>query len=158
MKYIKTVYDLPSVPSIYALCGGREKKYIAYVGNTKDLKNRIQQHLIGRDSSIATGTSTVGLNPDYVTEVRWWEHPKFEIKDHRLAAELVAFDVFNPALRSRSSRKKEAKKLYTNEDFRKEMEKLFKKDVSGILELQTFDDLLKKIDDLEARIKKIESG
>jgi hypothetical protein len=41
------------------------------------------------------------LNPDYVTELRWWEHPDFAERYVLEAAELVAYDMLNPALRSR---------------------------------------------------------
>jgi hypothetical protein len=51
--------------------------YVAYVGVAGGLKPGIIHRLVRRDSSVATGTSAVVLNPDYVTELRWWEHPDF---------------------------------------------------------------------------------
>ena len=82
--------------------GGHDRaRYVAYVGIADKLKRRIVQHLVSRDSSIATGTSAVGLNPDYVTEIRWWEHQRFSDRNALIAAELVAFEFFDPALRSR---------------------------------------------------------
>jgi hypothetical protein len=41
------------------------------------------------------------LNSDFVTEAQWWEHPDFEKQEVLEAAELVAFDVLEQALRSR---------------------------------------------------------
>jgi hypothetical protein len=90
------------VPAVYALFGGHGKGlYVAYVGIADSLKRRIVQYLVRRDSSVATGTSAVGLNPDYVIVVDWWEHPDFAERFKLQVAELVAFDVLNPALRSR---------------------------------------------------------
>src|SRR5690349_21209565 len=90
------VTDLPNHPALYALCGGTGKRmHVAYVGITDSLKRRAAQHLLSRDSSVATGTSAVGINPDYVTEIRWWEHRRFSKRSGREAAELVAFDVLN---------------------------------------------------------------
>ena len=68
MKIVYSVYDMPRVPAVYAMYGGRNQKYVAYVGIGANLRRRIHQHLIGRDSSVATGTSASGINPDYITE------------------------------------------------------------------------------------------
>lgn len=112
MKEVFSVYDLPNVPAVYAMFGGRETKYVSYVGLADNLKRRIIQHLVTRDSSIATRTSAVGLNPDYVTEVKWWEHPKFTDRNFLIASELMAFDVLQLALRSRGTTQEAAKQLY----------------------------------------------
>ena len=74
---------------------------MTYVGTAGKLKQRIIQHLIRRDSSVTTGTSAASLNPDYVTNLSWWEHPDFEVTAKLKAAELIAFEVLNPVLRSR---------------------------------------------------------
>ena len=50
---------------------GGLKSYVAYVGMGGNLKQRIEQHLIKRDSSVTTGTSAVGLNTDHVRRVDW---------------------------------------------------------------------------------------
>ncbi len=55
---------------------------------------------------MATGTSAVGINPDYITEVSWWTAKGFEDRDVREAAEQVAFGVLKPALRSRQDIRK----------------------------------------------------
>ena len=99
---IASISELPNSPAVYAMYGGHDRmRFVAYVGVADKLKRRIIQHLVNRDSSVATGTSAVGLNPDYVTEVRWWEHPRFNDWNVLVAAELMAFEVFDPALRSR---------------------------------------------------------
>jgi hypothetical protein len=40
---------------------------------------------------VVTGASAVSINPDLVTQVRWWLHPSFQDPAHVAAAELVAF-------------------------------------------------------------------
>ena len=72
MLRVCSVSKLPNVSAVYVLYGGKD---LVYVGATDKLRNRIEQHLVRRDSSIATQTSAVSLNPDYVSEVRWWSTP-----------------------------------------------------------------------------------
>jgi hypothetical protein len=78
--------------------GGDERRY---VGSGDDLRRRVTQHLVLRSSSVTTGTGAVGLHPDHVRTVEWWEHPDFSEHVVLEAAELVAFDVLEPALQSR---------------------------------------------------------
>lgn len=99
---VTSITDLPSVPAVYAMYGGQGRsQYVAYVGLAKKLRGRVDQHLVRRDSSVTTGVSAVSLNSDFVTQVRWWTHPDFDKQDILEAAELVAFDVLEPSLRSR---------------------------------------------------------
>ena len=156
MKIVNSVSDLPNVPAVYAMYGGRDQKHVAYVGIGGNLKQRVHQHLIRRDSSVATGTSAAGLNPDYVTEVTWWEHHQFEDRNYLIAAELVAFDVLDPALRSRGNIPKEALKIYRDEEFKAEMKRVFRGRPTGRLILLSLGDLIKRIEELERRIEKIE--
>lgn len=90
MKNINSVTDLPNVRAVYAMYGRRGRGlHVAYVGIADALKRRVMQHLVKRDSSVATGTSAATLNPDYITEVSWWEHPNFLQRHVLQAAELV---------------------------------------------------------------------
>jgi hypothetical protein len=115
------ISDLPNRPALYTLYGGAEKRgYVAYVGIADSLKRRAAQHLLLGDSSVATGTSAVGINPDYVTALKWWEHRKFSKRAALEAAELVAFDVLDPALRSRGGFSKAAQVLYNSRPFKRE--------------------------------------
>lgn len=53
MASVSTISNLPNTPSVYALYGGRGRgRYVAYVGVANKLKNRIEQHLVRRDSSV----------------------------------------------------------------------------------------------------------
>lgn len=118
MKNVSSISELPTYPAVYAMYGGKGRSlYVAYVGTSKSLKQRMVQHLVNRDSSVTTGTSAVGLNVDYVTKIAWWENSGFDDQDFLRAAELVAFDVLDPALRSRGRTTDGAKELYSSEDF-----------------------------------------
>jgi len=107
------------------------------------LRQRIGQHLVGRDSSVAVGTSAAGINPDYIKEVRWWKHAAFLNKVKLLAAELVAFDVLNPTLKSRGFAKRGAKKLYATPLFNPKMRKLFQGTAHGSLEVISLEDVIR---------------
>ena len=66
MRDFSPVYRLPNVPAVYAFYSeGRRVSYVAYVGIAGRLKQRIIQHLIRQDSSVATGirgTSVIYLH------------------------------------------------------------------------------------------------
>ena len=109
---IYSVSDLPARPAVYAMHGGRgQRSFVAYVGVADDLKSQITQHLVRRDSSVTTGTSAVMLNPDFITEIKWWEHDAFHERYVLEAAELIAFKVFEPALRSRGAIRQDSRRL-----------------------------------------------
>ena len=157
MRTHTSISGLPNVPAVYALYGGRKQKlYVAYVGVANHLKNRIVQHLIRRNSSVTTGTSAVGLHPDYVIEVRWWEYPGFRDRAVLEAAELVAFDVFDPALRSRGNIRQQAEQLYADDKFREEIRSLLTDEPAGRLRPLTLQNVLERVADLEERLKAIE--
>ena len=157
MIKLSSIAQLPNVPSVYAMFGGENRRsYVAYVGMAGKLKQRVTQHLVRRDSSVATGASAVTLNPDYITEVRWWEHSDFAQRHVLEAAELVAFDILDPALRSRGAIQDKAKQLYENEEFRKQMRSLFQGEPSGCLSIPTLREALKRISALEKRLAEME--
>ena len=157
MKNINSVTDLPNVPAIYAMYGGRGRGlHVAYVGIGDNLKRRVKQHLVRRNSSVTTGTSAATLNPDYVTQVRWWEYRNFSEKHVLQAAELVAFDVLDPALRSRGAIQEEAKELYADEAFYENMMAIFQGESTGRLVIPTIQDALEKITELERRLDDLE--
>lgn len=125
---------------------------LAYVGIADALRSRIEQHLVRRASSVTTNTAAVGLNPDYVTEVRWWCHVGFGERAFLEAAELVAFDVLQPCLRSRGRIEAGAKVLYAQESFQAEMRVLLAGEPAGRLVLPTLRDALERLAALESRL------
>ncbi len=157
-KQITTIGELPGLPAVYALCGGRNRNWhVAYVGIADSLRRRIIQHLVTRDSSIATGASAVGLNPDLVTEVRWREHQRSAVRASLEAAELVAFAVPEPTFRSRGGIMKEAQRLSSEPPFRDTMRKLLSGQPSGSLVLPSIETALARILDLEPRVSTLEA-
>ena len=149
--------DLPNGPALYALYGGTGRRAdVAYVGITDRLKRRVEQHLVTRDSTAATGTAATGINPDYGTEVRWWEYRRFSEHAAREAAELVAFKLLDPVLRSRKAFGKSAQELYENSRFRKQMETLIKKEPIGHLSLPSLQQVWRRLSAFEDRLDRIE--
>jgi hypothetical protein len=117
----------------------------------------VVQHLVNRDSSVTTGTSAAGINPDHVTQAGWWEHPRFHEERFLEAAELVAFDVLDPVLRSRVSGPARAKQtLEDDEDFRKAVETMFAGEPTGILLIPTLQDALARLAEVERRVTVLE--
>ena len=153
MLRVSSVSKLPNIPAVYVLYGGKDP---VYVGVSDKLRNRVEQHLVKRDSSVATQTSAACLNPDYVTEVRWWEHTLFASRDQLEAAELVAYGFFEPVLRGRGASSKRAAELSGEEEFQAEMKELFSGEASGQLTILTLQDALSRIEKLEERVKALE--
>jgi hypothetical protein len=156
-----TIGDMPTLPAIYALYAGRGGNgRCAYVGKTKNLRARILQHLVRRDSSITTGVSAVGLKPEFVTEVRWWADRQFEDAAALGGAELVAFDVLEPDLRSRGKNSKGATSRYRDKIFKRAMTRLLNHP-TGTVRLADMETRLKEVLDrvskLERRMETLES-
>ena len=157
MRDFSALYNLPNNPAVYALySGGKGPQYAAYVGIAGKLKQRITQHLIRRDSSAAVGTSAVNLKPDYITSMSWWEHPSFDKTVNLKAAELIAFEILNPALRSRAGVDTAGQSLLAGKRFRESMERLFNGSPTGSISFPTLSDAMEKITELEDRIIQIE--
>lgn len=153
---ITSVSDLPNTPAVYAMYGSQGRGlYVVYVGNAGRLRNRVVLHLIRRNSSVVTGTSAVVLNPDYVTELKWWEHPNFSERHAREAAELVAFEMLDPALRSRGTISEQAKQLSEDRSFLEKMFILFDGQPTGQYVILTLQDAINKIETLERRFEEI---
>jgi hypothetical protein len=154
MHKIPKISSLPNSPAIYALFGGKgQRKFVAYIGIADKLRQRISQHLVRRDSSIVTGTSIVSLNPDYVTALKWWEYPDFLKREYLEAAEVIAFKIFDPVLRSRGNLTGRGDILFKSEEFNKKMETLFNNDPTGSIEFPDFQDLLERLSDLEMKFE-----
>ena len=120
------------------------------------LRQRIRQHLVLRDSSATTDSGAVRLHPDYVSAVAWWEHPSFADALSLAAAELVAFDVLEPRMRSRGGITEAAQAKATQTAFRDEMTTVFNNAPTGRLELMTFPRLVKRVAELERRLEQLE--
>ncbi len=153
-----TIGDLPKKPTIYAMYGGTgHHRYVAYVGKADNLRRRIEQHLVRRNSSVTTGIAAAALNPDMVTEVEWWEHEDFGRDEVLSAAELIAFAVLNPALCSRGVVHKTAAQLLQDDPtFEHAMRALFAGPPTGWLVRPTIQLAFDRIADLERRVAMLE--
>lgn len=151
------VADLPDVPAVYALYAGRgHDVYVAFIGMTHDLKMRIEQHLVRRDTNLAGATSAVSINPEYVTEVRWWTHPAFLEQASLEAGMLIACDVLEPVLRSEAGVGDQARKLYNEPPFVARMVEMIKQRPAGHFVVRTLDDAWERIDAHEQRLADLE--
>lgn len=154
---IERISLLPSAPAVYAMYGGRRAAlHVAYVGVAEKLRGRIEQHLERRDSSMTIGVSAAGLNPDQVTELKWWTDAQFSDRVALEAAELVAFEILDPALRSRGRVQGAARQLATDPTFHDRMAALFAGTPAGRLVLPTLQDALDRVARLEHRLQLLE--
>ena len=157
MSTRQTLADLPNHPAVYALMGGHgARAYVAYVGIAGRLRKRIAQHLILRDSSVTTGTSAASLNPDYVTSIRWWEHSGFDDRTYLEAAELIALEVLDPALRSRGAPSEGSLQRARRSGFKRRMTVLFEGEPKGTLEGPTLQTVLDRLAEIERRLALLE--
>jgi hypothetical protein len=145
---------VPNGPAIYALHGGGKRP--AYVGQASKLRERLQQHLVRRDSSVTTGAAVVSLNPELVRTVVWWTHDDFSDPAMLGAAELTAFDVLDPILRSQGQPSALARSRYDETLVRKKFQQLFSGLPSGDLTIETLAGLSAQLKNLEARLGAVE--
>ena len=149
--------EVPRVPALCAIYGGEtERAWVAYVGIAGNLYNRLVQHFVRRDSSVVTGTSAVGINVEHVRYVQWWEGDLLVDDNARHAAELIAFEVLDPALRSRGAPRREALELRVDPTFRRSVEQLLGAAPAGRLVLPRLTDLASRVADLELRLARVE--
>ncbi len=156
MDEVQRIALLPSVPAVYAMYGGRGRgRYVAYVGVADKLRRRVEQHLERRESSVTTGFSAVGLSPERVTELQWWTNRLFRKRPELEAAELIAFDVLDPALRSRGKIQAKARQIAADPVFEAPMRALFTGPPAGRLVVPTLQDALNRIALLEEQVAEL---
>ncbi len=151
MQTVDSISLIPARPGIYAMLSGNgERAYVAYVGVGENLRRRIHQHSVRRDSSVTTGVAAVTLQPDLITEARWWTHPALTDMAAHEAAEQVAAEVLRPVLRSRGAVSGEAH--LADATFREAMDELFRGEAAGCHVPPTLEDALRRIGELERRV------
>lgn len=156
---LRRIGDVPNVPAVYALYGGGgAAAYVAYVGVADRLRARLAQHFLRRDSSVVTAVSAVALVPENVSEIRWWEHPSFADRTCLEAAEAVAFEALEPALRSRSRLRGGARELLEAPGVAARYRELLSGPESGRVVLPTLQSALDRIDELERRLARLEGN
>jgi hypothetical protein len=148
---------VPHAPGVYAMYAGEPPRtWVAYVGMGGDLHRRLLQHFIRQDSSIVAAAA-VRLDLDYVRFVAWWEHEDFGDAATLHAAELVAFDVLEPSLRSRGSPGVVASDRYADPAFRERFEAVFRAPPTGRMLHARLPDMARYVIALEARVSALES-
>lgn len=153
----RTWSQVPASSAVYAMFGGEPPRtWVAYVGLAGDLQRRLIQHFVRRDSSVVTRSSAVGVNVDLVVRVDWWEHAAFNNPDALHAAELIGFEVLQPALVSRGGVRKQARERAADPTYRSEVEALFRSAPTGRYVPPRLGDLARDIESLEARVAELE--
>ena len=150
-------FSLSSIPrkaGIYAMYD--QNGGVAYVGLSTNLRGRIEQHMIRRSSSVTTGVSATVLNPEKVGHICWWLNPRFSDKGYLEAAEVIAFKVLNPSLRSRGKVTNRTKPFLEDQTFHDEIECLFRGEPSGVFHPKTFDNLVDLVLELHNRVSELE--
>ncbi|HUZ00642.1 MAG TPA: hypothetical protein VMU89_09850 [Thermomicrobiaceae bacterium] len=154
MPVVSSVADLPDIPAVYGLHDRRTGTLI-YLGETGNLRARIKQHLVSRDSSVVTGAFAASINPDLVGEVRWWEHVELGDRPGREAAELVAVALLNPVLRDRDRPQSASVTRFEDRGFRSRMEGLFQSPATGRMVVPTLQEALARIAAIESELAQI---
>ena len=157
LRSYDSLYQSPTTNGIYALYAGAGRvTSIVYVGSSGNIRRRLSQHLEYRDTSVATGAAAATLNVDSIKSASWWIHPRFKDKIYLAAAELIAFDVFTPTLRSRARVQKESIDLSNTPTFINEMHKLFQSQPAGTVSFPYITDAVRQINSLENRVSELE--
>ena len=147
------IKHLPQFPGIYAFKGPNDNHGIySYLGLSNKLRDRVSQHLLRGDSSVATWANAISLNPDKTAECHWWVHETFSRREHLEAAELIAFEIFNPTLVSKESLSSPALEISRDLEFREQMEDLFSNTPSGYAVFYDLSWVVTKIRELEREI------
>jgi hypothetical protein len=157
-KEVETIGEVARTPGIYAKCGGERvgRGWVAYVGIASNLHRRLEQHVTRRDSSVVTGTSAVGVNVDHVRYIDWWTCDLLRDDEARHAAELIAFEVLEPALRSRGRPREAALTLAADDSFIERVREILTAPPAGRLILPTLAGLSERVRELETRLAAIE--
>ena len=109
----------------------------------------MSQYLLKRDSSVATGSIAISLNPENIAECHWWIHESFGTREYLEAAELIAFERFNLTLVSRVTPSARSLEISNDEVFKKQMDKLFSNVPSGYIKFYDLSCAINIIKELE---------
>ncbi len=129
-----------------------------FVGFAESLLERTLEQLVVPNLRYRSPTTTLVMQPGFVHELRWWEHPRFEAADALRAAEFVASELLHPLLSSRQPSSADARTLYSDKRFGEEMRTLFLGEPSGRLILPTLDNLLERLSRIEERLGGKQAG
>jgi hypothetical protein len=158
MRDFSAISELPQTPAVYALCAGdRVNDFVAYIGISSKLRGRIYQHLVMRDSSATVESAPIRINVDSISSLRWWEDIRFQNRGQLEGAELVAFEILKPTMRSRGRVSGPGSAAFQDQSFRRTMMTLFESPPTGTLRFPGVRDLQRRLVELEKRIEALES-
>jgi hypothetical protein len=150
---LTSVWQLPDVRAVYALYGASgEELRLVFLGFAESLLERVVEQLVVPSLRPQAPSAILFMQPGYVREIRWWEHPRFEELDALRAAEFVASELLLPLLSSRRPSSAGARTLSTDEGFRQQMSALIRGQPSGCLLLPTLEDILHRLGRIEERL------
>ena len=153
MRSFDEIKHLPQFPGIYGFKGPNDiKDNYSYIGLSNKLRERVSQHLLKRESSVATVATAISLNPDKIAECHWWIHESFGAREYLEAAELIAFERFNLTLVSRVTPSTRTLEISNDEVFKKQMDKLFSNVPSCYIKFYDLSWAINKIKELENEI------
>jgi len=151
-----SIWQLPLIPAVYALYAERSRvRQTAFVGIADNLRQRVIEQLVIRGTPFGREGDAISLDPAFLTDLYWWEHPDFADQHVLRAAEFVAADVLQPALRSRRPISARAAELHEDEHFRGRMAALFRAEAAGHLVLPSLDRVLERLAELERRLENL---
>ena len=64
-------FSLRSIPEKLGIYAMYDRKKLVYVGHGKNLRNRITNHIIDRNSSVTIEVYATMLNPDKISHICW---------------------------------------------------------------------------------------
>jgi hypothetical protein len=150
---LTSVWQLPDVRAVYALHGASaDELRPVFFGFAESLLERVVEQLVVPNLRPRPPFAILFMQPGYVREIRWWEHPRFEDLDALRAAEFVASELLMPLLSSRRPSTAAARTLSTDEGFRQLMSGLVLGEPSGRLFLPTLEDILDRLGRIEQRL------
>lgn len=156
---LASVWHLPDVGAVYALYGASaDDLRLVFVGFAESLSERVVEQLVVPNLRPRPQSAILFMQPGYVREIRWWEHPRFEDLEALRAAEFVASELLLPLLSSRRPSSAGARMLSTDEGFREQMSALVLGEPSGRLFLPTLEDILDRLGRIEERLSSGEDG
>jgi hypothetical protein len=157
---LRDYYDIrriPKEPGIYCLLGHSERgAYPAYVGKASRLQIRVSQHLEYKNSSVTTRASAASLSPELIAGCQYWTHADFADAAKLAAAELVAFDLLQPVLRSLGGLSQTADALRRSQGFEEWARRLLGQP-SGEVRFRSISELSAVVRALEERVVALES-
>lgn len=156
VRSVPSIWQLPTVAAVYALYAERAGlRQAVFVGVADNLRERVVEQLVVRESPLGTGSEAVTLEPAFLTDLYWWEHADFADQHVLRAAEFMASDLFQPALRSRRPISARAAELYEDQRSQAKMAALLRAEATGHAVLPGLERILERLAELERRFESL---